>query len=289
LQALLELGRQLPVEEGPRIREQLGRAGVPDTLLAAAAIAPRAGQVVASRIANDLAVDVDKLPYQPANRRAVRDSALAFFRESDRLGGLREAQAAATGSAEFTALAQRERALLEQVALVRGATAGQITTAQLRQIHNELFGGQVIVNRPSQGVFVHAPAGTDAELLTAGLRRLAEQRIAEAMGADQATAPARQFLRQQAVWVNAPDGRFALMLRDAAAPILDAQGQPIVVSLPRVLDAAREARQQAVPITREDIARRLEEAAQAEQTRRSAPPPERRRIPFTRRVDALDP
>lgn len=287
LQALLDLGQRLPLEEGPRIREQLGRAGVPDTLLAAAAIAPRAGQVVAARIANDLAVEADKLPYQQANRRAVQQAAQSFFRESDRLGGLREAQATATGSAEFTALAQRERALLEQVALVRGATAGDISTAQLRQIHEQLFGGQVIVNRPSQGVVVHAPAGTDAEALTGGLRRIAETRIAEAL--PQVSAPDREVLRRQSVWVNQADGRFALRFREANTPVLDAQGRPLVVSLPGVLDAAREARQQAVPVTREDIARRLEETEAADQARRSPPPPERRRLPITRRVEALDP
>jgi hypothetical protein len=175
----------------------LGTAGLPDGLRIGAAIAERAGPLVAAQVASELAVDVSKLTLPPGLRQQVQAVVVGAYDDSDRMGGLRAAQYAATGNAAFLELAARERRTLEQLATVRAATAGGASSSEARSAYGQLFGGDIIVNR--SGYLLRLPASLDVDRVTQGLQNVLGNALENA-------TPTERALFSRGTWVNAGSG-----------------------------------------------------------------------------------
>jgi len=254
-------------------------AGLGQNLYVAAALQPRTGEVIAGRVATELATDVQRLPLQETERRAIRDTVDGIWEDDDRLGGLRAAQYQATGSAAFLTLGEQERGLLRHLGQVRGAPSASLGTAEARRAYDQLYGGRVIINEESRGVVVHAPEGTDPRRLIAGLTRLASDTITARLGTDPQTASQREALRQQAIWANDGAGGFALYARGSGAYINGADGRPLVVSREQAL-AAADLPAAGMPPARQASPEEIERRRlQRDPTRPTAP-----RMPFSRAV-----
>jgi hypothetical protein len=179
MQRLFTMARQ--VEDPEARRDVLGAlqaAGVPAHLVNAARLAPRLGEALAARLAVELGTDTRAFQLTPTETRDIRTVAGDVWRGSDRLGGLRAAQAAATGNAAFATIGAAEEQQLQQVATVRGAPGRTLSSGTAREIYAQLYGGVQVVNRPGDQVLAVVPAGTDPDRLARGLNQLLEARLA---------------------------------------------------------------------------------------------------------------
>jgi hypothetical protein len=236
------LGRQLAAIPQASTRAQvlasLREAGLGEPLAIAAAVRERGGELVAARIATELAQDVSRLGQDPAARRVLREATAGVFDADSRLGSLRREQYRATGSAEFLRLGEQEQGLLERIIAVRAPTGGFFSSqsSEIRTAYGQLFGGRQVVNQGSQGVLVSVPAGTDAGRVVEGLGVLADQRLAQLLPG-QERAAARGMLRRDSVWVDYGAGQYALYGRGRAMPLPGPDGRAIIVTLEDALAA----------------------------------------------------
>jgi soluble lytic murein transglycosylase-like protein len=231
---LVTLGGVLAPVGDPAQRTQLVTAlraeGLPEHLAIGARLLRERGPALATRITSELATDPAKIGLDTSQRNSARTTVASTFADSDRLGGLRVAQAQATGSGAFLAVGGQERDALERISLARAAAAGgSLSSSAAREAYEQLFGGRVVVNRDSDGVLVSAPAGTDPD-------RLAVEAAAGARPED--AAALRAAFRNRMVWVDEGAGRFALYARGGAAPLQGSDGQPIVATPEQALAAA---------------------------------------------------
>lgn len=213
-------------------------AGLPDHLAIAATVARNASAPIAQRIATELAIPERDLPLDPANRRTVIKNVnetfgqrTGLFSSVNRLGALRAAQAEASGSAAFTATGEREREILQRVAIVRASQTGDTSDTIAKQAYGQLYGHRQIIMRPNDGVLVSASTGANADRLTSGLRTIADARITDILAAaPDAPRELPRIMRERAVWLDEGAGNFALYLRGMPQPIQGADGKPIVVT-----------------------------------------------------------
>ncbi|CAB4128211.1 hypothetical protein UFOVP99_18 [uncultured Caudovirales phage] len=238
-----------PVVRG-QVLEAMGTAGLPLALRAGYEVAARAGAPVGQRVASELAVPLASIKLQPQQTNSIRTTVAGVYQNSDRLGGLRQAQYEATGHAGFITLAQEESQSLLHIGTVRAAAAsGSLGGSEAGDAYRDLFGGRQVVNRP--GVLVSAPAGTDAARLTAGLRHILDGQVQRlAPGAEQEAA--RLALRR-GNWVDAGSG-FAFYPQGSPSPLPGPDGAPLLVTpgqalavVPREATAAPSANQVGMP------------------------------------------
>ena len=214
-------------------------AGLPDHLVIGANVARNTSAPIAQRITTELAIKERDLPLDTAQRRSVvtavnEEFGLSsgwFSAGADRLGGLRRAQAEATGNAAFVAAGEREREILQHIAMVRAGQAGNTSTGAVREAYQQLFGHRQVINRPDAGVLVSASASANADRLTSGLSAVADARLTDILAAaPDAPQELRRVLRDRVVWLDEGAGNFALYLRGNPQPIQGRDGQPIVVT-----------------------------------------------------------
>jgi hypothetical protein len=214
-------------------------AGLPDHLAIAATVARNASAPIAQRIATELAIPERDLPIDAATRKTVMENVNEAFgltsgwfsSATDRLGALRRAQAEASGSAAFTATGEREREILQRVAMVRAGQTGNTSSSAARDAYQQLYGHRQVINRPNDGVLVSASTGANADRLTSGLRSIADARITDILAAaPDAPRELPRIMRERAVWLDEGAGNFALYLRGMPQPIRGADGKPIVVN-----------------------------------------------------------
>jgi hypothetical protein len=222
-----------------QLMASLKDAGLPDHLIIGANVARNASAPIAQRITTELAIKERDLPLEPAQRREVISTVNAEFGLStgwlssgtDRLGSLRRAQAEATGNAAFATAGEREREILQHIAMVRAGQAGSTSSSAVREAYQQLFGHRQVINRPDAGVLVSASASASADRLTSGLRAVADARLADILAAaPDAPQELRRVLRDRVVWLDEGAGNFALYLRGNPQPIQGRDGQPIVVT-----------------------------------------------------------
>jgi hypothetical protein len=262
MQRLLVLTTQIPdAEARGQVLTALKEAGVAEHLVNAARIAPRLGPAMAGRIASELGTDIRGFQLQPAQRRDIRDTVTGVWTNADSLGGLRAAQAQATGNARFLAIGQQEEAPLTHVATVRGGTDGSIGSRAVREAYGQLYGGVQVVNRPRDQVLAAVPAGTDADRLVAGLRGVLDQHLA-------ALPPAERARVGRGVWTDAGTGRLVFYPEASPLPLAGPDGQPLGVTVqqalatpqaaagaPRTNDEVRAAQTRALQLRGRDLAR----------------------------------
>jgi len=230
LQRLIAIGGQVQDADARReVFTALQASGVPAHLVNAARTAPRLGPALAARLAGELGTDLRTFQLTADEARLIRTTAGNVWRGADRLGGLREAQAAATGNARFLAVAADEEKPLQHVATVRGAPDRSIGSSAARVAYDQLYGGVAVVNRPGDQVLAVVPAGTDADRLARGLRTLLDARLAD-LPADLRRQVAR------GVWVDAGVGQLVFHPEGSPLPLAAADGQPLVVTVQDALD-----------------------------------------------------
>lgn len=213
-------------------------AGLPEHLAIGVTVARNAGAQIGQVITTQLAIPERDLPLDAANRRTVIKNVnetfgqtTGLFSSVTRLGALRAAQAEASGSAAFTATGEREREILQRVAIVRASQTGNTSDTIAKQAYGQLYGHRQIIMRPNDGVLVSATTGANADRLTSGLRTIADARITEILAAaPDAPRELPRLMRERAVWLDEGAGNFALYLRGMPQPIRGADGKPIVVN-----------------------------------------------------------
>jgi len=231
MQRLFNMARQVEDPEARRdVLSALQAAGVPAHLVNAARLAPRLGEALAARLAVELGTDTGAFQLTPTETRDIRTVAGDVWRGSDRLGGLRAAQAAATGNATFATIGAAEDQQLQQVATVRGAPGRTLSSGTAREIYAQLYGGVQVVNRPGDQVLAVVPAGTDPDRLARGLNQLLEARLA-------ALPPALRRDVSRGIWVDAGLGTLAFYPQGSPLPLAGPDGTPLTVTVPQALDA----------------------------------------------------
>jgi hypothetical protein len=209
------LGQVLEEAQRQQLLAGLGIAGLPDGPRIGAAIAPRVGPLVASQIASELAVDAGKLTLPPGMTQQVQRAVTGVFDDSDRLGGLRAAQATVTGNAAFIELAARERRLLEQLGKVRAAASGSTGTSELRTAYGHLYGGNTILHR--SGYMLVVPAGMDAARVQQGLAGILDRAL-------QGATPQQRAIAARGTWVDGGTGQYVFYPTGSPSPlVLDGQ------------------------------------------------------------------
>lgn len=206
----------------------MGRQGLSPGVQMGAGNLERIGPLRATRIASELAIEPETLKLPPALARSVADTVSTVYEADDRVGGLRNAQSAFTGSARFLAAGLADRARLEHVARVRARMAGGTSDTALREAYDDLFGGNQVVNRT--GYLLTAPAGTDIRKLQQGLGGI----LASAL---EGATPAQRAIAQRGAWIDAGADRFAFYPAGSAAP-LARDGKPVIATLEQALAAA---------------------------------------------------
>jgi len=214
-------------------------AGLPDHLAIAATVARNASAPIAQRIATELAILERDLPLDAATRKTVTENVNSAFgltggwfsSATDKMGSLRRAQAEASGNAGFTATGEREREILQRIAMVRAGQSGSTSSGAVDEAYRQLFGHRQVINRGNEGVLVSASTGANADKLTSGLRTIADARITDILAAaPDAPRELPRIMRERAVWLDEGAGNYALYLRGMPQPIRGADGKPIVVT-----------------------------------------------------------
>lgn len=257
MQRLLTMTSGVAEPEARRqVLNALAEAGTPAHLVNAARIAPRVGPALAARIASELGTELRTLQLQPTQQRDIRDTVTGVWTNSDRLGGLREAQLQATGNAAFVQIAQSEKGQLTHIATVRGASDGSIASSAVRDAYGQLYGGVQVVNRPRDQVLAAVPTGTDADALARGLRGVLD-------GALQALPAAERARFGRGVWTDAGVGRLAFYPEGSPLPLARPDGQPLLVTVADALATP----QAAAPARTNDTERRAQQRAMEQRGR----------------------
>jgi len=241
-QALIGLLAPLTTDARRDMLASLGDAGLPEPLRVAAARMNHLPPHRAIQLASELSIDERRVQLPEGERRNIREAVTSQMAEG--IGALREAQYQATGDGAFLDIANRERQLLETLAVRRfnSGMAGWLTSGAgpvVRDAYADLFAGPVSVRR--EGVAVMAPAGTDTTRLATGLAALRDQAMSQIPGNDPAAIAAREVLRR-GTWVNAGTG-FAYHPQGSPLPMrINASGQ-LTVSLDEALNAGAQGTQ----------------------------------------------
>jgi hypothetical protein len=211
-------------------------ADLPEPLLAGAALAPRIGDFAASRIATELATDPKDLNLARDVKASVETYVPAVFNAADRLGGLRAAQAQATGNAEYLRAAAADRDRLERIVAVRAGAAGRTSTDSVRTAYQQLFGGLTVVQQGQ--IMAAVPTGTDEDKLERGLTGLLTAALDQMLpGADPQQRQLRAALAR-GTWIDAADGRLVFYPEGVSNPLRGPQGGPLTVTVTDALAAA---------------------------------------------------
>lgn len=225
-----------------QVLDAMGRAGVPDGLRIAASVAPRIGTARAAMLAGELGTDVSKLALTPAFKKELHDNLPGFWSDAGgwfsdtRVGGLRLAQAKATGNAAFAQVGAADWQKFEHAATVR-MLPGQAYSGDLaKKVHDDLFGGLAAINTDQVKALV--PAGTDGTALANGLRQRLEAAVRAAVPGDSAAAASLRVPLMQGTWTDAgkPD-QFVFYPTGSPLP-LTVRGQPFVVNLAEAMGTA---------------------------------------------------
>ena len=225
MQRLFNMVRQV---EDPATRAEvltaLQGAGVPSHLADAARLVPRIGEAAAARIASEFGTDLRTFQLTPTETQVIRTVAGNVWRGSDQLGGLRAAQAAATGNAEFLTMSAAEEQRLQHIATVRGGPSRTLSSSTARDVYGQLYGGLTVINRPGDQVLAVVPAGTDPDRLARGLRATLDARLA-------ALPPDIRRRVARGVWTDAGAGQLIFYTEGNPVPLADPAGDMLTVTV----------------------------------------------------------
>lgn len=234
LPALRRILGQVRTDQQQDMLAGLRMARLPEPVAVAAAVAPRVGEAGAARLLSELQTDVSKLGLTPEMTRTVRENTAGLMDDSDRLGGVRAAQYAATRNADFIERSAASAARLRQVVSVRAAPRSDAGSSVVRGAYDDLYGSHVAMDRA--GVLAMVPRDIDQAALARGLAAIRD-RAAQALAPGD--TPAARALRadfRRGRWMDVGDGRFSYFPQYSPIAHAGQDGAPMVVTAAEALN-----------------------------------------------------